>query len=1193
MLKKLTASITAFAMMFQVASPAVAAMLPDNVIEVDLNSNPEFERVYNDDHQFQASSYLQGSELTATNLKSFYDYLKQNHVHTLGEPTYVPIDAGDITTFIPVYDEHKLVGDSLVQSRYVRAQIQAVLGRSIIDSDLPEYQDEATQLNTLYNNAIDHINANPNLLFGQQLNLDQAASGLAKDIIWPELRTINGEQVIVPVVYITAETYAARAVTYHQVQFNGAVSFNQLTVDDVEIQFGRNAFLNVARDLINGGTLTATDDLQIVVGGTLQNLSGIIQSTGDLKIGAHSINSETLVHRYDFGGEQGGRFGEISEINSINGDVTLRSYSDILIQGGHVNAGNGNITFAADGSIKIGSAQLATAFEGYDAGWYVNRSNVDHLTSSLTAEDTIKLIANGEIKIDAAEIISDQGHIELLAGLGITIEDDFNVTQSQTQGRFKKTSIDTSVYKTVAMRALLDAGKGLRLHSELGDITLRAADIRTNEGASVSAKNGAVSLLMTTETDHYSYSEVKKGMFTVKTTNQGHNIETGVPNTVMGGLAVEAFKTLQVEYEGDSSLTLDEQITKLSEFDGLSWMADVRANTADVDWTAIELQYEEWNETNTSLSPAFAAVISIAVAIATSGTSTGWLDAAMNAGMTSLASQATIALANGIVNGDVSQALDDLASSDTFKNIAVSMVTAGALAKLDEVFFSTDTEALDAAAEAKATAIANNATQLEIQAAVDAAIKKATTVSLTAQAGQAVMHATVQAGMSTAILGGDFSDQFKQALVQQGIDALGQYMAEKIGEAFDHNKNPTGLDTALKYISHAGAGCIVGVVTAENSGQADSSAACASGAGGAVIGEAIATQYRSNDEILGAKKALDDFMKDNAEYISQLADLGYTRQEINSILSRTTDLNHYTSEINKLKQQGVDLARLGAAIGAFAAGADAAGINIASDLGANAAENNALFLLVALPVVLTAIDIALTGADLVEIYEAYERGDTTEGNRLLAIFAGTAAIGAAIPGDKILSEIIEYAAKNGKHLGDNASAILEYVRDRVSPNNSTSAPDVPVSGPGSIEHKSTRWQEYQDRGGEWDYERWSKTYDNNMVRATKAHKVVDDYHSQLSWGDREVTVNVGNTDQVRRLDIADPQLMKGIEVKSGYITHDETIRSELVRDRVLVENGWDISWHFDGTASKPLLNALDEAGIPWTFKDPSLIPKRD
>jgi hypothetical protein len=38
------------------------------------------------------------------------------------------------------------------------------------------------------------------------------------------------------------------------------------------------------------------------------------------------------------------------------------------------------------------------------------------------------------------------------------------------------------------------------------------------------------------------------------------------------------------------------------------------------------------------------------------------------------------------------------------------------------------------------------------------------------------------------------------------------------------------------------------------------------------------------------------------------------------------------------------------------------------------------------------------------------------------------------------------------------------------------------------------------------------------------------------------------------------------------------------RDAELVKLGWNINWVFEGTASKPLLNALDNAKIKYLFK---------
>jgi hypothetical protein len=147
-------------------------------------------------------------------------------------------------------------------------------------------------------------------------------------------------------------------------------------------------------------------------------------------------------------------------------------------------------------------------------------------------------------------------------------------------------------------------------------------------------------------------------------------------------------------------------------------------------------------------------------------------------------------------------------------------------------------------------------------------------------------------------------------------------------------------------------------------------------------------------------------------------------------------------------------------------------------------------------------------------------------------------------------------------------------------NESCAPRNIPAGAAGSAEHKAAAWKAYQERGGEWSYERWSNVYEQNMIQAREANKIADAYQSTLGWGKREVTVDAGG--QARRLDIADVATKRGVEVKSGYTTLDAEIRSEIARDKILVEQGWDIQWRFEGKASKPLLEELKNAGIKYS-----------
>ena len=51
-----------------------------------------------------------------------------------------------------------------------------------------------------------------------------------------------------------------------------------------------------------------------------------------------------------------------------------------------------------------------------------------------------------------------------------------------------------------------------------------------------------------------------------------------------------------------------------------------------------------------------------------------------------------------------------------------------------------------------------------------------------------------------------------------------------------------------------------------------------------------------------------------------------------------------------------------------------------------------------------------------------------------------------------------------------------------------------------------------------------------MDKARRANEAVNEYHNELGWGEREVTVNIGDA-RTRRIDIADMENQTAIEYK--------------------------------------------------------------
>ncbi len=916
---RITAAVTTFFMLFSITAPAVANTLSNSEIQnsliyaPDLTSSSAVEQ-----YQFVAVPQLDTSVQSGyPSAEDFYAYMHPN-----------------------TDDPHKYAGSPFAQVRMLRGQIYNLLGRKLIDT--LEYQDEAEQIQALYDNA-KSFQENGGYSFGQVLTESREAA--TTDMIWPELRTVYGQQVIVPVLYLKQATYLSRVVEGVTAEFGADVNFGSLNIEDVSVKFGRDSFVNLAGDFnATNSQIESSGDLQILAGGDVSLLSTHLNAEGDISIGAASIELGTIVHRYDLSGKSGTTYGQLTTVESDNGDISFQSRGDISVLGSLVGANEGAITFNADGSILIGTIPISSSFSGREGRWTVDRSDLTFLQSSLSAQDNIELIARGAITLDAAELVSSEGAIKILAGLGITIIDALGQSQETASAKFGKKEIDTSVYQTVAIRSLLDAGKDIQLSTDYGDINLRSVDITSNEGTQVRAANGGVNLLMTTETDHYSYSSVKEGMFTIETKSYGHNRETGVPNTIVGGLAVEALTGVTVEYTGDPELTVSQQIDVLNGFEGLGWMAQLRDENSAEFIEVLNLN-DTWYESDTTLSPAAIAVLTIAVAIAAGpaagaiGTAVGGtttvLGAAAAAGFTSIVTTASISLANG---NSLESTLKSLSSKDNMRSLAVSMVTAGAIsgansAMADTAFFQADTNAINSAVEAGSTtvgAVTNTATQ-----------------GLTQQLVQATVNSAIQSSVSVIVNGGDiddFGDGFVQAMAQSAISKLGEELANEIGMA-KHNGN---IDTAIQYVAHAGVGCLTGTLTTELQGG-DSELGCVSGMGGAVVGEAIGQLYEANlkDDLETwiAEQTADDVVLDQAAVMEQA---------------------------QVFKASGVDMAKLGAALTAFTLGGD---VNIAATTGANAAENNALFLISIVAVAAYTSYVSVQEGSLYEGLQAIGRGD--------------------------------------------------------------------------------------------------------------------------------------------------------------------------------------------------------------------------
>ncbi|OFI70008.1 hypothetical protein BFX16_12700 [Vibrio cholerae] len=938
-----------------------------------------------------------------------------------------------------------------------------------------------------------------NYQLGQVLNSEQIKR-INKDVIWPEIRTLGDQQkpYLVPFVYLTDATIQQQKIiesTYHA---NSAdIKTQTFIVDGVKVNFAHRAMIDVEKDFINTRGIINGSKLTIRTGRELQNNSGTI--TGDdVTLLANKLSNKTLVTRLDYGHGYSEKFAQIGTISSL-GNLTIATASDVISHGGQFSA-QGDLTINAGGNIILVPQQAKN--ERYESGarWQDSESSLVNLQTNLSAIDTLKLIAGGQIHIEGAQLES-QGLIELLAGYGITLKSAADLRsfekrfQASSGGVFgTKESKAESKTEAEIVRTLLKAGQSMLLSTKQGDILLEAVTIDNKGISKIIAENGAIDFELAKLLESYSYENSYEGSLSFRHTGNGYQREVAYYSEFInnGGLILDAATGVKIQVAAGSQ-NLDQTLADLARAPELAWMQELRNNPeySEVDWQSIELVLEQWDYDQSGLSPAAMAILAIAVSIAMgpgagsalAGTGTSAvitvsspaLAAALNAGLTSIVVQASGSLlANGF---DIQETLSQLSSKESLVSLATSMVTAGVLSGLDVPMFSGE-----------------DGTTLTLADMV----QNAAGSELATQAIMQVFQATVRTGINAIASGYDW-DEFGSSLVQSlaisSINLLGKELAQQIGEAARLNH----IVTAQQYILHAALGCGLGVLTsATHGGNTDANRiGCASGAGGGVIGEYVGSKYREEIGLLEKdtkafiEKITEDFAKENG----------------------TSQLNPAAiqAEVSKLHARGVDIARLVAGLTVFAMRGN---VDIAIDTAGNAAENNALFLLVVLATpesvaLFTAAITAYTATQFVmssvdafhkgtELYRIYLYGTTEEKTQAkeemidLAI-SYTIETGATIliggVAQKVTKELLqdvpfdEVAAFISSQLRGKGNIDAAEVYDQVAKN---------------IKYKNDHFDTYKANGGKDDYDTWSKKYDNGRYDALKNNKLIPDNDVDMS-----------------------------------------------------------------------------------------------
>ncbi|WP_238340409.1 hemagglutinin repeat-containing protein [Pseudomonas sp. SWRI92] len=436
----------------------------------------------------------------------------------------------------------KRLGDGFYEQRLIQQAVIARTGQRFLDG---QTSDDG-MFKYLMNNAVASKDA-LNLSLGVSLTAEQVAA-LTHDIVWMENRTVNNEQVLVPVLYL--------AQANHRLAANGAL----IQGSDVSLIAGQN--------LINAGTLRASSNLRATAGDSLVN-SGLLEAGNRLE----ALASNDLTNRA--GGVIAGR--DVSVV-ALTGDVTnertvtrhasstgykteqrdfvdsaarieashdlaMGAGRDIANEGGVVKSGN-DMNLQAVRDVNITSAEQSNS---NTMGSRHRDQTITQNGSNVSAGRELKAAAGQDLRIVASNLIAETT-LALTAGRDIAIASAANESHRFSQSKKVKSSSDLVRQQA----SVIESGGDLSAKAGQ-DLSLVASRLTGANNVALDATRD-VSLLSATDETAEFYSKKSKGSFGRSKSEQRESYDsTNVASVVEAGQDL----TVNTSHAAGGGVTLD------------------------------------------------------------------------------------------------------------------------------------------------------------------------------------------------------------------------------------------------------------------------------------------------------------------------------------------------------------------------------------------------------------------------------------------------------------------------------------------------------------------------------------------------------------------------------------------------------------------------------------------------------------
>ncbi|WIE49882.1 DUF637 domain-containing protein [Pseudomonas sp. GM17] len=401
----------------------------------------------------------------------------------------------------------KRLGDGFYEQRLIQQAVVARTGQRFLDG---QTSDEAL-FKYLMDNAL-KSQQQLNLAVGVSLTAEQVAA-LTHDIVWMETAEVNGEQVLVPVLYL--------AQANNRLAPNGALiagsDVNLIAGQDLHnvgtLRARANLSAQVGQNLVNSGLVEAGKRLDLLAGNNLTNKAGGIIAGRDVSL--TSVNGDLLNERTVTTHESSSGY-RSERTDFVDSAARIEAANNLSLTAGRdVNNVGGVLKSGADTTIKAGrDVNIASAEQIVSGQRGAHRDQtITQYGSTLEAGRDLTVSAGRDISAIASQIEAKRD-IALAATENLTLasaadeQHSYNKTKKVTSQEDHVSQVATTV--TAGGDVTLSAGK---------DMALVASRVTAGDDAYLVAGE-KLELLAAQDSDYSLYDMKKKGSWGSKKTQR-------------------------------------------------------------------------------------------------------------------------------------------------------------------------------------------------------------------------------------------------------------------------------------------------------------------------------------------------------------------------------------------------------------------------------------------------------------------------------------------------------------------------------------------------------------------------------------------------------------------------------------------------------------------------------------------------